>query len=130
MKHFVYTFIAAATISFAACGSGNEKKPTAENVNPLWGMWIRQEPSASAKWEIMFNEDNTGFVFVADTLLCRTQWKCDSLLHVDFLPQNDSTVCAVSKRFEAAIDADTLLLRCMNVAEGEPAESRYMRYKQ
>ena len=41
---------------FVASCSGNK-------VNPIWGLWT-QKPIFGPKTELMFNDDNTGFVFV------------------------------------------------------------------
>ena len=82
------------------------------------------------KREIMFTEDNNGFVFVADTFYCKTLWREDSLLNIRFVFNNDSALTSVRKQFEMAIDADTLYLKDLSASEGEPVESRYVRFKQ
>ncbi|MBE6308262.1 MAG: hypothetical protein E7087_02990 [Bacteroidales bacterium] len=123
-------FIAmSAMLLLASCG-GNGKTEKEVVVNPLWGMWVQQEPAMDGKREIMFTEDNNGFVFVADTFYCKTLWREDSLLNIRFVFDNDSALTSVRKQFEMAIDADTLYLKDLSASEGEPVESRYVRFKQ
>lgn len=118
-----------ALLLLAACGGNNksEKEPV---INPLWGMWVQQEPAMDSKWEMMFTEDNNGFVFVADTFYCKTLWREDSLLNIRFIFNSDTSQTSVRKTFEMSIDADTLYLKDLAAEEGEPVESRYIRFKQ
>lgn len=125
-KSVLYLF---ALLLLVACG-GNNKAEKEKIASPLWGMWVQQEPVMESKWEMMFTEDNNGFVFVADTLYCNTLWREDSLLNIRFIFNSDSSQTSVRKTFEMNIVADTLYLKDLAAEEGEPVESRYIRFKQ
>lgn len=80
------------------------------NVNPIWGLWV-QTPKNGPKTEIMFTDDNTGFVFVEDTVKYETTWKQDSLLCVDYYETSSPEKVAVeSKSYRVTIDDDIMKL--------------------
>ncbi len=117
MKKSFLLISAVATMLFvAACGG--------EKVNPLWGLWT-QKPVFGPKTEIMFNDDNTGFVFVADTVMYETKWQQDSLLRVSYfgteLPRKH---VGKFKTFRVTIDGDKMKLE--DVKTGQV--TKYSRY--
>lgn len=81
-----------------------------EKANPIWGLWL-QKPVFGPKTEIMFNDDNTGFVFVADTVKYETTWSEDSLLRV-FYREASSQQNSLGdvKSYKVKIDGDVMLL--------------------
>ncbi len=121
-------FYISALLLFLSCSGAGKKAETEPAVNPLWGMWVQQEPATDAKREILFTEDNKGFVFVADSFHCTTHWRQDSLLYILFVQKSDTARPAVSKRYGFAIDADTLYLN--ERSDSASVESRYIRFRQ
>lgn len=104
MKKLFFVVSALAFMLFvAACNMGNK-------ANPLWGLWV-QKPIFGPKVEIMFNDDNTGFVFVEDTVKYETMWKQDSLLLVNYfdasLPEKKF---GNFKLYKVTIDGDVMQL--------------------
>lgn len=126
MKKLMF-FLPVFLLLLSCGGKKNEPQPA---VNPLWGMWVQQEPAVESKRELMFTEDNTGFVFVADTFSCSLRWKQTSMLNVFFIHKNDTGFCTVDKKYNMSIDADTLFLHDVAATENEPAESKYVRFRQ
>lgn len=81
-----------------------------EKPNPLWGLWT-QKPIFGPRTEIMFNDDNTGFVFVADTVKYETAWKQDSLLQVRYFDASSSYKSLGELKFyRVSIDGDNMKL--------------------
>lgn len=74
MKKYFFVIAAIVSLMIVACGNSS---------NPLWGMWILHSP-APVKTEVMFNDDNSGFVFMADEVCFETTWTQDTLLHVKY----------------------------------------------
>ena len=118
MKKAFFAISAIAALLFiAACDSGNK-------VNPLWGLWIQKSVSGP-KTEIMFNDDNTGFVFVADTVTYETKWIQDSLLIINYFePSVERQGVGVLKSFRVSISGNTMKLK--NAHTGEV--TKYSRY--
>ncbi len=118
MKKSIFIISAMVAMLFvAACGFG-------EKTNPLWGLWT-QKPIFGPKTEIMFNDDNTGFVFVADTVKYETTWKQDSLLRVNFFETSSSKKSMGEfKSFKVTIDGDAMKLE--EVKTGKV--TKYSRY--
>ena len=52
----------------ASCGGEKKEQPAAKIIDPVWGLWVQQIPDGTAKFELMFNEDKSGFLFVDDAL--------------------------------------------------------------
>lgn len=95
-----------------------------EKPNPLWGLWI-QVPRIDAKTEIMFNDDNTGFVFVADTVKYETAWKQDSLLQVRYFDTSSSQKSLGELKFyRVSIDGDNMRLEELKTGK----VTKYSRY--
>ena len=102
-KSFILISAVASMLLVAACGSG-------EKTNPLWGLWM-QKPVFGPKTEIMFNDDNTGFVFVADTVQFETKWQQDSLLRVNYFEVSSSQKThGEFKYYRVEIDGDMMKL--------------------
>ena len=119
MKKSFLIILAVAAMLFVAACSGNK-------VNPLWGLWT-QKPVFGPKTEFMFNDDNTGFVFVADTVQYETMWSQDSLLRVNFYETSSPRTLApdVFKSFRVTIDGDKMKLE--EVKTGKVTQySRYV----
>lgn len=108
MKHDKILYVAAAMLLFASCLGGTEN--STDDVNPLWGLWMQTHPATAVKNEIMFNEDCTGFLFCADTLVAETVWEQGDVLGVRFSSSTDSTLHGLKKRYRTQINGDTLLL--------------------
>lgn len=120
----------AAGLLLVACGGKKDEAAVPDYSNML-GLWMLQEPQLESKWEIMFNEDSTGFIFVADTFHCGIAWQPDSaLINVDFLYKNYGLKYSIRRKFNAVVDADTLWLQEI-AADGTPqTKDKYLRYKQ
>lgn len=116
-----------ALLSLASCG-GKKAEPEVV-VNPLWGMWVQLEPVMESKCEMLFTEDNKGFVFIADTFYCNIKWRQDSLLKVNFIYKADSITHRTSRKFEMAIKEDTLFLKEPATEGEEQATRKYVRFK-
>ena len=115
-KSFLIISAVAAMLFVAACSG--------EKTNPLWGLWT-QKPIFGAKTEIMFNDDNTGFVFVADTVMYETRWMQDSLLRVSYYETNSpQKIKGVLKSFRVTVDGDKMKLE--DVKTGQV--TKYSRY--
>ena len=116
MKRIGY-FCILVTFFIIACNS--DKK-----VDPLWGMWTLQS-SSPVKTEIMFNDDYTGFVFVADTVQFETSWQQDSLLNVAYFDMTSGKKSlGIRKSYSFKIDGDVLILKDCETGE----DSKYMRF--
>lgn len=101
-KTFLIISAVAAMLIVASCSG--------DKTNPLWGMWT-QKPIFGPKTEIMFNDDYTGFVFVADTVKYETTWQQDSLLRVNFFEASSSKKSLGEfKSFRVTIDGDEMKL--------------------
>ncbi|MBQ7361643.1 MAG: hypothetical protein IJW68_04025 [Bacteroidaceae bacterium] len=109
-KYFVIASVVVAMI-VAAC---SEKE-----TNPLWGMWILKSTSP-IKTEIMFNDDNTGFVFVADTVRFETSWQQDSLLNVHMFDMTVGKSLGMKKSYRVTIDGNEMKME--NVKTGNITE--------
>lgn len=125
-------FIATAVILFmaASCGNKNAQESVVKEVNPLWGMWLRQSPATTSKMELMFNEDSTGFVFNADTLLCELRWVQSNLLNVEFVFESDSATDFVEQSYTPVLVADTLTLFEFQNGKASPLQTRYQRVRE
>ena len=107
----------AAMLLIAACESGNK-------TNPLWGLWV-QKPIFGAKTEIMFNDDHTGFLFVADTVQYETRWFQDSLLRVSYMDGATlQRIPGMLKSYRVTIDGDKMKLEEINSGK----VTQYTRY--
>lgn len=129
MRTIVFSIIGLISLSFAACG-GNQKKSAAD-YSDIFGLWVQQEPQTAAKWEIMFTEDSTGFVFVADTFHCGISWlPGSSFIDVKYNYTNSGAESSITKRLKPFVTGDTLLLQEI-AADGTPSlKSKYIRFKQ
>ena len=119
MKKSFFVISAVAAMLFVAACSGNK-------VNPIWGLWT-QKPIFGPKTEFMFNDDNTGFVFVADTVQYETTWTEDSLLRVSFFEASSprTLVSDDFKSYRVIIDGDNMKLE--EVKTGKVTQySRYV----
>ena len=113
MKKIFFAFSALVVMLFmAGCN----------NTNPIWGLWT-QEPALVQKTEIMFNDDNTGFVFVADTAKYETKWQQDSLLIVKYVDPY-AKEATESKSYRVSIDGNTMKLEDVNTGK----VTNYSRY--
>ena len=102
-KAFFVVSAMVAMLFVAACGSG-------EKTNPIWGLWV-QKPAFGPKTEIMFNDDNTGFVFVADTVKYETRWQQDTLLRVIYVePSAAINPIGEFTFYRVTIDGDVMKL--------------------
>ena len=126
MKRIVFCF-AASLLFFSCGGKKTEKEPV---INPLWGMWVQQEPVMESKCEMMFTEDYKGFVFMADTFYCKMAWRQDSLLRIYFVNTADTVTPPTLRKFRMAINEDTLLLKETAAEGGESLTQKYIRFKE
>lgn len=121
-KIFFAIFCIFAIIVFASCNGKDNKKET----NPLWGMWTMY-PQSDVKKEIMFNDDFTGFVFVADTVQYEISWHQENLLEVRYF---DMTTAKKDKgsvvSYETTVLGDTLVLKDIK----NNSVLRYLRFKE
>ena len=124
MKKIVYALLALALV--CACNGAKTEQQAGKVANPLWGMWLEQESPSDEKWEIMFNEDSTGFVFVDDKFYSRTSWTQDSLLRVKFEFTDKTTG---EQDFKVRIVVDTLWLKDVRASGSEDEVLRYIRFK-
>ena len=124
MRKLVYVLLALVLV--CACNGSKTEQQAGKVANPLWGMWLEQESPSDEKWEIMFNEDSTGFVFVDDKFYSRTLWTQDSLLRVKFEFADKATGEQV---FKVKIVSDTLWLRGVCANDGDDEDLRYIRVK-
>ncbi len=128
MRIFVSSIITAITLFFVACGGS--KKETVADYSNLFGMWVLQEPQRDAKWEVMFNEDSTGFIFVDDAYRCGIVWQPgDSCIDVKFQFNSQGANYSIPKKFRTIIDADTLILQDVDSVGAVKVTERYIRYK-
>lgn len=105
-----FIYIAMLAMSLTSCFGGNSKTNSASDVNPLWGLWVQMYPDTEAKSEIMFNDDCTGFLFIADTLVAETIWEQSDVVSVRFSSSVNSTLHGIERIYDVQIDADTLSL--------------------
>ena len=96
-KHFL---IIATIVSLVIVACGNKSKA-------LWGLWILQSPEPF-KTEVMFNDDNSGFVFMADDVRFETTWTLDTMLHVDY--KDTFKGIRFSRNYTMELDGDKLKL--------------------
>ena len=101
-KYFV---IALALICLLVVAGSCGKK-----TNPLWGLWTLNSTSP-VKTEFMFNDDNTGFIFVADTVRFETSWTQDSLLNLQMFDMNIGKSISIYRKYRVNIDGNTLKLQ-------------------
>ncbi len=97
-----------------------------KSVNPLWGLWIQVEPETVTKSEVMFNEDSTGFVFNADTLVCETRWLQNDKLKVNFFLNPSDNGITKESVYSYTVIADTLVLN----DDSSATSTRYLRVKE
>ena len=117
MKKRSFLFSAVAAMLLVAACSGNK-------TNPLWGMWT-QKPIFGPRTEIMFNDDNTGFVFVADTVKYETTWQQDSLLRVNFFESSSAKkTLGEFRSFRVTINGDEMKLEEIKTGK----VTKYSRY--
>lgn len=118
----IVLYSATLLLLFVFVSCENKKR-----VNPLWGLWVQIEPKTASKAEVMFNEDFTGFVFNADTLVCETRWKQNDMLKVTYLPAVATTGGSQYERaFDCMLAVDTLVL----VDNASSASTRYLRVRE
>ncbi|MBR3883269.1 MAG: hypothetical protein IKJ31_00700 [Bacteroidaceae bacterium] len=122
MNRFSVSVFALLLISFlATCKSNKEEK----SANPLWGLWLQVEPVTSSKCELMFNEDFSGFVFNADTLVSQTTWSHNDVLKVNYSANSIHGVVETVV-YDCILNADTLVLN----DKSSLACKRYLRVKE
>lgn len=116
----------------AACvGNKTEQAAATKDYSELLGMWVLQQQQDSAKLEMMFNEDSTGFVFVADTFHCGIKWQPDSsLIDVRYLYSTNGIKFAIEKRYSPTLDADTLFLQEVAPDGVLLVKNKFVRFKQ
>lgn len=130
MRTTLFTILAAAMLILAAC-SGNKAERAAHDYSEMLGMWVLQEPQRDGKWELMFNEDSTGFIFVDDACRCGIAWQPgDSCIDLNFLFNSDGVKYSIPKKFRVAVDTDTLILQDIDSVGNVLVTERYIRYKQ
>lgn len=112
----------------ASCGGEKKEQPAAKIIDPVWGLWVQQIPDGTAKFELMFNEDKSGFLFVDDALKFKIEWEQDSLLHVRYKEPTNPAEVVVTKSFEKTMKGDTLWLRDIDSNNSE--KLLYLRFKQ
>ena len=102
MKKYFLIIATIVSLVIIACG---------KSTNPLWGMWILQTPSP-VRTEVMFNDDNTGFVFMADEVRFETTWTQDTLLHVKYKDTfSSNTGLGLSRSYSVTLDGNNLKLK-------------------
>ena len=113
---------------FVSCGGEKKEQPAAKIIDPVWGLWVLQTPDGGTKFEIMFNENKSGFLFVNDALKFKIEWEQDSLLHVRY--KNPANIAEVveTKSFKKTLKADTLWLK--DVMNENSEQMKYLRFKQ
>jgi hypothetical protein len=73
----------------------------------------------------MFNDDNTGFVFVADTVQYETAWQQDSLLRVRYFEAASAKkTLGKFKFYRVSIDGDAMKLEELKTGK----VTKYLRY--
>ena len=130
MKNIIFAISLAVVL--VSCGGKKQEQATVEAQavkveSPVLGLWVQQEPATEGKREIMFNEDRTGFVFVADTLHSRIKWEQGSSLNVTFEHKNGAVEEAV---YTYTVNADTLCLGACDAKGDVGAVSSYVRFKE
>ncbi len=130
MKTILFSIIGAAMLFMVAC-SGNKAERTTRDYSDMLGMWVLQEPQRDGKWELMFNEDSTGFIFVDDAYRCGIAWQPgDSCIDLNFLFDQDGVKCTIPKKFRIAVDTDTLILQDIDSVGNVIVTERFIRFKQ
>ena len=103
-KNLLFIFASAVVACIMSCSDSK--------VNPLWGMWTLQSEQSGAKTEIMFTDDFTGFVFVADTVQFETSWQQDSVLRVNYFDMAAGRKgLGIQKAYSVTVDGDILTLK-------------------
>ncbi len=126
MKNIIFAVSLLAML--VACGGKKQEQVQAVKVkSPVLGLWVQQEPATESKCEIMFNEDKTGFVFVADTLHSRIKWEQGSSLNVTFEHKNGAVEQAV---YIYNVNADTLCLGTCGSDGSVETVNSYVRFKE
>ncbi len=116
------------SLVFYSCGNKTQNSSANNKVNPIWGMWLQQEPATEAKREIMFNDDFTGFVFVADTLQYTLQWSQDENLKIKYKNPLDGNAFVNELLFNVTLSQDTLMLETDDV-QGQSEKKFYLRVR-
>lgn len=130
MKNVFFSLMCVAALLLTACGN-KAQKSLVDDYGDMLGLWVLQEPQRDAKWEMMFNEDSTGFVFVADTFHCSFSWlPNDDVIDVKYLYNNGGVKYTIANKFKHALDADTLILQEIGEGGAELVKNRYLRFKQ
>ena len=103
MKKYFVMLSAVVAMLVASCSG--------DKTNPIWGMWTLPSESP-VKTEIMFTDDFTGFVFVADTVQFETSWQQDSVLRVNYFDMAAGRKgLGIQKIYSVTVDGDVLTLK-------------------
>ena len=129
MRLSVFSVIVTIALLLVACG-GNNKKSSAD-YSEILGLWVLEGAQGDAKKEIMFNEDSTGFVFVADTFHCGISWQPDSaVINAEYHYRMQGMKFSIPRRFDYSVSCDTLFLREIAEDGSMSPVSRFVRFKQ
>ena len=123
MRTTVFSALAIVALLFAACGGGRSEKPAAPYYSDMLGLWVLQQPDGAAKLELMFNEDSTGFVFVADTFH-------SAVINAEYHYRMQGMKFSIPRRFDYSVSCDTLFLREIAEDGSLSPVSRFVRFKQ
>ncbi len=129
MRLSVFSVIVTIALLLVACG-GNNKKYSAD-YSEILGLWVLEGAQGDAKKEIMFNEDSTGFVFVADTFHCGISWlPGENSIDVKYNYNKNGIKSSVTKVLKPVIVVDTLTLQEIATGGAQAEITKYIRYKQ
>ena len=131
MRTTVFSALAIVALLFTACGGGRSEQPAAPYYSDMLGLWVLQQPDGAAKLELMFNEDSTGFVFVADTFHCGISWQPNSaVINAEYHYRMQGMKFSIPRRFDYSVSCDTLFLREFAEDGSLSPVSRFVRFKQ
>lgn len=127
----IYTVCMVAMLMTAlfSCGNKSQQSSDKKEINPIWGMWLQQTPATDVKQEIMFNEDFTGFVFVADTLQYCLQWSQDNNLNVVYKSPAGDVLSDKESKYDVTLNGDTLVLTINEVSDSLNEKRCYLRVR-
>lgn len=129
MRLSVFSVIVTIALLLVACG-GNNKKSSAD-YSEILGLWVLEGAQGDAKKEIMFNEDSTGFVFVADTFHCGISWlPGENSIDVKYNYNKNGIKSSVTKVLKPVVVVDTLTLQEIATGGAQAEITKYIRYKQ
>lgn len=130
MKATIFSILAAALL-FTACGGSKSEKTETPYYSEMLGLWVLREPVNDSKLELMFNEDSTGFVFVADTFHCGISWQPDSsIIDALYHYRMKGMKFSVPRKFDYSVLCDTLFLREICEDGSLSPVSKFVRFKQ